>query len=107
MQTRTPRLERQPHAQLNLPLRIRRRETKRLVGRKRTVAMHTWIADESSYHIVDTGKVRAVKNIEAFGNQLQASSLTQSNRAGQPQIDIKVIRAEAGVAANPDRTIVG
>src|SRR5258708_25926 len=106
-------LERESHPKLNLPLRERRSETQRLARRERCAAMHVERgesrrqAEEWAGHVVYTGIVCMVRDVEALSRKLQLRLLANFMLPTQAHIETDVARAKPGVATGSDRTLIG
>src|SRR5271156_1468200 len=109
---RYPKLERISHAQLNLPLRERRRKSERCARRKVRAAVHVECRESRleskhrAHHVIHARVVRVIRDVETLGRKLQGSVLAYSVLPAQPHVEVHIVRTEACVAIGANRTLV-
>src|SRR5580700_2342267 len=102
------KLEGKAHSELNLARGERRRESQGLVGIKIRVAVNIKGCGKiRTDHVVHTGVVGVVGQVETFRGKHKRRLLAKFERAAQAQIEIGKARAESSVAASAGRAIVG
>jgi len=97
------RLETYAQSKLDFALRERRCEAQGQAWLNRTRSRHVEgggacatrcqrKTETGTDNVVHAGKVGSVKQVESLGHQLQPSPFAELNRAGQSQVEIRVIR---------------
>src|SRR5687768_12020345 len=56
--------------------------------------------------VIRHSEIRAIKNIEAFGHNLQIHSFTQTEPPAQTQIERSEIKSASGISTNTCRAVV-
>src|SRR5271155_503945 len=97
----------EPHAELNLTLRKRRREAERLARGKRRGSVHVERRSERrTDDVVHARIIRPVRDIESFRQQLQSVPLADFESPAEPHIEINQVWTDAAVARRAWRAIV-
>src|SRR5262249_21946277 len=58
-------------------------------------------------HVVNTGEVGAVQEVESFRQELQLRSLSKPEGLGETQIKVDEVRPDTSIAAGADWTVIG
>src|SRR5215471_1088440 len=107
------RSENKTCAQLQLARGLGRSEAESLAGQNVIqTALDGSVAQDSAHgasanHIVDTGEVRAVEDVECFRQELQLRTLSDFECFRQTQVQIDKVGTYASVASDAKRTIIG
>src|SRR5271156_5807347 len=97
----------EPHAELNLTLRKRRREAERLARGKRRGSVHVERRSERrTDDVVHARIIRPVRDIESFREQLEPVPLTDFESPAQPHIEINQVRTLTAIARRARRAVV-
>lgn len=113
-------LEPDTHPELELPGRKCRGKGQRSIGDwlDRTAHVKVLGAKEGlparvfgqpetrAHHVVHTGEVESVKEVETFSHKLDVSLFRHLDPAGDAHIERHEVRTEASVARSPDGTVV-
>src|SRR5579859_5187631 len=105
----TKQLEADANTELQLTHREGGGEPQRRARRKRRAALHVESVtdDGPPDDVVHAGKVGAVRQVEAFRQQLQVGPFTHLEAAGDAHVKVHEVRTQTGVARSADGTVIG